>query len=663
MENQISATSHRDDSFLSSLFVGAHGENRKLLTQLLSEFLGEHFNWRQDFHSEDESIVSPKTQSTEEFEKVIEKTRYELHSLTEKLKHSAPIYNPRYLGHMASDLMLPALLAQLVTTLYNPNNSLSDIGETTIQMELDVGNQFAKLFGFNTDPDISPCAWGHVTSGGSDANYEALWNYRAVKYYPVALVEALNKMSIKVKLKEKEASEFNIKDPLDYSPWELVNLNIDQVLNLRAVIFSRIEKELGIEILKKFYRMVEENRLETIGPAQFFAEHYKCHQPVVLVPATAYRFWQKAMRLLGFGSASLVEIPVDRHMRMDTNELKRILERLTQQNIPVLAVVGVLGTRNFGSVDPIHEIVKLKDSFTQQGMCFYIHADASSGGYLKSLFVDVKGNTLARENILSNQSEFPSKPVYDSFCSLSQVDSITVAPHTLGYLPQGIGVFVARNREIVKLLNPSERNLVENKDALDLLQLGRYILDGSKPGANVTAAYVTHKVVPLTANAFGKVMSLGITNCEKFYHQIQKLSEDRSVLAKISIPFVPDTNVLCLAINPQNNRSLSGNQEFMKKLFSLVGSERDKSVQTRPFITSISRLKLGYFSQEEAAKLFADIGLDYEDDLQLSESHLMILRHSLNNPWLYLKGDSEEVIQQYCEFLSKNINKAVAQLA
>ena len=55
---------------------------------------------------------------------------------------------------------MPGLIAQMVTTLYNPNNVSFEAATVTVNLELEVGNQFATMFGFNTDKKQSPCAWG-----------------------------------------------------------------------------------------------------------------------------------------------------------------------------------------------------------------------------------------------------------------------------------------------------------------------------------------------------------------------------------------------------------------------------------------------------------------------------------------------------------------------
>ena len=113
--------------------------------------------------------------------------RRELHQLSAALKKSVPFHSPRYLGHMVSDLLLPGLAAQILTLPYNPNNVSEDAAPVTVDMEVQVGLQLARMLGYPHDPARSDCAFGHLTSGGTLANYQALRLALALKAFPVAL--------------------------------------------------------------------------------------------------------------------------------------------------------------------------------------------------------------------------------------------------------------------------------------------------------------------------------------------------------------------------------------------------------------------------------------------------------------------------------------------
>ena len=456
--------------FLSPYFLGAYGENNDILENLLVEFVRDHIYWRRNFHPEDAPPITPQMMNTPSYLNATAKIRSELHSLTAKLKRSVPFYNPRYIGHMSSDLMMPALLAQLITNFYNPNNITGESGPVTLKMELEVGEQFAKMFGFNINQENYPCAWGHLTSGGTNANYESLWNFRAAKYYPIAIATAAKQLDLRLDLNIESNDFRNLED---YTCWDLINFSIEQVLEFRELSFSSVKSQYGDEKLLEFQQAIEENRIETLGAAQFSAEHWQLKQAVVIVPATAHYSWEKAMRVMGFGSASLVKVPLTDSMRMDENELERLVEKLFSQNIPILAVVGVLGTTEFGTIDPIDEIVQIRNKVAANGLDFYIHVDAAWGGYLTSLFRQPNGDLVPIDDIKHELDYFPSKRVYRAFASLKETDSVTIDPHKQGYLPFGTGGFIAKNRDIVRLLSTSADYVFSKSENPDFYQIGQ----------------------------------------------------------------------------------------------------------------------------------------------------------------------------------------------
>lgn len=56
-----------------------------------------------------------------------------------------PNLYPCYRGHMMSDLLLPGLIAQILTLPYNPNNISEEAAPVTVDLEMQVGLQLAKL--------------------------------------------------------------------------------------------------------------------------------------------------------------------------------------------------------------------------------------------------------------------------------------------------------------------------------------------------------------------------------------------------------------------------------------------------------------------------------------------------------------------------------------
>lgn len=83
---------------------------------------------------------------------------------------------------------------------------------------------------------------------------------------------------------------------------------------------------------------------------------------------------EKSAHILGLGYQSVVKVPVDSHKRMDMKALADLIEAdIKAGNIPFL-VVATVGTTDFGSIDPIAEIMKLAKENNM-----WVHADAAYG--------------------------------------------------------------------------------------------------------------------------------------------------------------------------------------------------------------------------------------------------------------------------------------------
>ncbi|HDL78290.1 MAG TPA: hypothetical protein ENH09_01815, partial [Bacteroidetes bacterium] len=161
----------RETSFLWDYFLGPRGENVQLLSELLTAGLNHYQRWREGLYPEDESIFPENYPKGVYFKKDLERLSAAWEEFLQKMDQNIPYPSVRYGAQMLKDPALPAVLAYFYTLLTNPNNHAYEGGPVTTQMEMEVVQQLLSLVGFET-------GWGHLTSGGSLANMEALWAVR-----------------------------------------------------------------------------------------------------------------------------------------------------------------------------------------------------------------------------------------------------------------------------------------------------------------------------------------------------------------------------------------------------------------------------------------------------------------------------------------------------
>lgn len=92
-----------------------------------------------------------------------------LSRLAEKLKGNYPFHHPRYAGQMLKPPHPIAWLAYSLAMTINPNNHALDGGPPTSEMEKECVRRMAEMAGYR-EPYL-----GHLTSGGTIANLEALF--------------------------------------------------------------------------------------------------------------------------------------------------------------------------------------------------------------------------------------------------------------------------------------------------------------------------------------------------------------------------------------------------------------------------------------------------------------------------------------------------------
>ncbi|MEJ2158684.1 MAG: pyridoxal-dependent decarboxylase [Desulfobacteraceae bacterium] len=134
---------------------------------------------------------------------------------------------------------------------------------------------------------------------------------------------------------------------------------------------------------------------------------------VVLVSELAHYSIRKAAGVLGLGNRAVIPIAVDRDNRMDLKVLRQTLQDLEKEpGTAVLCVIGIAGTTETGSVDPLSAIADLCDAYG-----IHFHVDAAWGGPVRL-----------------------SKKHCGLLEGIQRADSVTVDGHKQFYLPMSNGM-------------------------------------------------------------------------------------------------------------------------------------------------------------------------------------------------------------------------------
>src|SRR2546425_1586862 len=177
-------------------------------------------------------------------------------------------------------------------------------------------------------------------------------------------------------------------------------------------------------------------------------------------------------------------------------------------------VVTTMGTTATGSVDPLPEILTLREKHG-----FRVHVDAAYGGYF----------ALA-ENLQQDAAR--------GFSRIGEADSIVIDPHKHGLQPYGCGCVLFRDSGVGRLYkHDSPYTYFSSAE----LHLGEISLECSRPGAAAAALWATQKLLPLEKGGeFAMGLEQGRNAAVKLFEKVR--ADSRFVAA-----FAPELDIVVFA--------------------------------------------------------------------------------------------------------------------
>src|SRR6267143_1202393 len=214
-------------------------------------------------------------------------------------------------------------------------------------------------------------------------------------------------------------------------------------------------------------------------------------------------------RISGVLQLAFETVACDARGRMDVDALTESVARGD-----VGTVVATLGTTATGSVDPLPEILSLREKYG-----FRIHADAAYGGYF-----------VLAENLQQDASR--------AFSRIEEVDSIVIDPHKHGLQPYGCGCVLFRDSGVGRLYKHDSPYTYFSSTEL---HLGEISLECSRPGAAAAALWATQRLLPLSK---GGEFAKGLERARKAALMLfEKVRAD----SRFAAAFAPELDIVVFA--------------------------------------------------------------------------------------------------------------------
>ncbi len=283
-------------------------------------------------------------------------------------------------------------------------------------------------------------------------------------------------------------------------------------------------------------------------------KHHGYDGMAVLVSERGHYSLGKAADVLGIGRNNLMPVKADERNRIRVDELRKKIEECRENNIKVMAIVGVAGTSETGSVDPLDEMADIAEEIG----CHY-HVDAAWGG--PTLF---------------------SKKYAHILKGIERADSVTIDAHKQMYVPMGAGMVLFRDPTLVSAIEHHAEYIIR-KGSKDI---GSYTLEGSRPGM---AMLLQSGLKIIGRSGYEILIEQGIEKARAFADMIEQDEEFELIAA-------PELNILCYRFVPPFVREKLKNctEEEFEQIHELLNrlTKRIQKTQRARGKSFVSRTRL-----------------------------------------------------------------------
>jgi putative pyridoxal-dependent aspartate 1-decarboxylase len=251
--------------------------------------------------------------------------------------------------------------------------------------------------------------------------------------------------------------------------------------------------------------------VEAAGMAAALAAH-SLDRCVLLVSRLGHYSLIKSAGVLGIGNRNVIPIDVDARNRMDVSSLRDTLKRLRRESprTAVLAVIGIAGTTETGTVDPLADIA---DICAEHNIHF--HVDAAWGG----------------PTMMSNK--------YAHLLNgIERADSVIIDGHKQFYMPMSCGMVLFREPTAMDAVEYHANYIIRHGS----VDLGTKSIAGSR-AANSLILDCALKIMGSTGYAL--LIDHGIETARKLADEIERRPDFQLVTA-------PELNILTYRYCPAN---------------------------------------------------------------------------------------------------------------
>ncbi|MCV2502848.1 MAG: aminotransferase class V-fold PLP-dependent enzyme [Neisseriaceae bacterium] len=256
--------------------------------------------------------------------------------------------------------------------------------------------------------------------------------------------------------------------------------------------------------------------------------------------------FEKAADLLGL---SFIKCSVNAQYQIDLNELNKLIERCHLENKKIIALIGVAGTTDFGSVDDLSALANIAK---QENLHF--HVDGAWGGAF--ILSSTYKNQLLK--------------------GIEKADTVTLDGHKQLMLPLGSGMIFFKQPELARQ-NMHHAPYAVRESSIDI---GRFTIEGSRVANGL---YLDTALTLLGQEGYEDILKHSLANAQYMANKIIASEE-------FELIFQPSMNILLYRYIPLQYRNKHLNEDDNKAINQAnVLLQKTQKEKGRTFVSRTTR--------------------------------------------------------------------------
>jgi putative pyridoxal-dependent aspartate 1-decarboxylase len=328
--------------------------------------------------------------------------------------------------------------------------------------------------------------------------------------------------------------------------------------------------------------------------------HYGYRGAAIVGSRLVHYSIEKAAAIVGLGTRQILHVAQEPGGRLDVGDLRRVLDRCRDGGICVLAIVGVGGATETGTIDPLEAMAAIAAERS-----VHFHVDAAWGAPIQ--FSEAHRNKLA---------------------GIERADSIAMCGHKQFYLPMGVSLCLFRDSRSLQVISTSARY----QACEETFDLGRCSPEGSRPAMSLCF----HAALNLFGReGYAQLVDAGVRRARYLEERIRQAGDFELLVA-------PQINIVNYRYIPESLRHKLADKRFDDRDNAWI-SECNARIQKRQFLdgnTFISATRLRYPDFRAATEV-------------------VTLRAVLANPLTQLE-DIDRVLEDQRRIAAREVEETVA---